>query len=159
MKKFWAIIITLGVVLAGLAYFLQKREQRKSLEKDLTDSNNDGGDIDFKTASRQKYTSLSANKEDFIDAAKNTLQTAKEMIPPAKGMASDIKDIIADKASDAGVIAKDYYQDAKEKVEEVIENTREKIENKKAEKAAEAAQIQENAEAIELNIIEETEKA
>lgn len=139
MKKL-GLLILLGAAAAGAAYLIKKQnEEKQEITDDVMEF--DGvqeNDIDPEDSvearkpaktMKQKYISLSDNKDDFVDAAKNTLQAAKGMIEPIKGMAGDVKDIIVEKAGDAGIVAGDYYNDAKEKVEEVIGQAREKLDN------------------------------
>ena len=129
MKKWLALVAVGAAVGLGIAYAMQKKDFRKSMNDDEEFDDDDFSEEEKPVTQRtQKYTSLNANKEEFIDAAKNTLEAAKGMVKPAKNMAVDIKDILAEKADDAGIVASDYYKDAKEKVEEVIGQAKVNIE-------------------------------
>ena len=159
LKKALGFIVLAAAAAAGAAYILKKREDRRRLEAEF-DEYDDDSDFEEEcsckkdTTGSRKYTALNSNKEDFIDAARNTLEAAKGMVEPAKNIVGNLKDIVAEKAGDAGVVATDYYNDAKEKVEEVIIQAKEKIDSMAP--AASDNDV-ETDDDVQLDILEEVE--
>lgn len=120
-----------GAAAASYVYYKNYKKVHEDLEDDFKEFEDDRDDfvkddaVEVKSAPHVsddpnfKYTSLSSSKEDFVDAAKNTFEAAKGMIPPAKNIAKDVADIMQEKACDANVIVGDYYTVAKDKAKVV----------------------------------------
>lgn len=119
-----------GAAAAGYAYYKKYKQEHEDLEEDFREFEDEDAPQAQKetyTDPNKKYTSLNANKEEFVDAAKATLETAKGMVPPAKHMAKDIAEIVSEKSSDASIIANDCVTSIKERVNNFIDSTKDKV--------------------------------
>lgn len=118
-----------GAAVAAYAYYKKYKKYHEDLEDDFKEFEDEDSTPEKETFvdPNKKYTSLNANKEELVDAAKATLETAKGMVPPAKHMVKDIAEIVSEKGNDASIIANDRVTTLKERVNSFIDNTREKV--------------------------------
>lgn len=132
--------LAIGAALIGYEYYKENKASKKDLEQDFQDCEGDidaefkenadeeAGSFETKEANpNKKYTSLNANKDQFVAAAKNTLEAAKGMVEPVKEMAKDVFEIAKEKSGDAGVVVSDYYNDAKEVVGDIVDVAKDKL--------------------------------
>ena len=148
--------LAVGAALIGYEYYKESKEAKKDLEQDFQDCE---GELDeefcenadetaaFETKEanpNKKYTSLNANKDNFVEAAKNTLEAAKGMVEPVKAMAKDVFDIAKEKSGDAGVVVSDYYNDAKEVVGDIVDVAKDKLGEVSEDLKAKAKSAKEN---------------
>jgi len=144
-SHFLALAAVAGAAAAGYVYYKNYKKVHDDLEEDFNEfeDEHDDSTVAVKPAVESddpnfKYTSLSENKGEFVDAAKNTFEAAKGMINPAKNIAKDVADIIQEKACDANVVAGDYYSVAKDKARVVAGDYYTVARDKAKEVAAEA---------------------
>ncbi|GEM_PF-6392171 len=135
LSSFLVVAAVTGAAVAGYLYYKNYKKVHEELEKDFDEFEDDRGCTSCKAASsgtgaydpNKKYTSLSADKSQFADAARNTFEAAKGMVPPAKNIARDVADIIQEKACDANVVAGDYYNAAKDKVVNAAKEAKDRL--------------------------------
>ncbi|MDO4938813.1 MAG: hypothetical protein Q4E54_02490 [Lachnospiraceae bacterium] len=129
-----------GGVYAGVKYYEKYQKEHEELENDFSDYEEEDEqaftaeetkdfsvDASISEDPNAKYTSLNANKESFVEAAKKAAEAAKGMVGPAKAMVKNIGEILSEKVDDSQVVAGDYVASVKEKVESIVEETKEKI--------------------------------
>ena len=130
-------LLFVGGVAAGIKYYEKYKQDHAELEEDFDEFeesderafDNAGEESDFteKDDPNVKYTSLNSNKEEFAEAARNTLEAAKGMVEPAKGIVKNIGEIITEKVDDSSIVAGDYVSSVKEKVDNIVEETKSKL--------------------------------
>lgn len=134
------LAIAAGAAALGYKYYQDYKKEHEELEEDFQEFEDDETEFvededDIEENSEQtgcdapncRYSSLYSNKDQFVEAAKATLQTAKGMVEPVKAMAKDVAGIISEKAGDANVVAGDYYESAKEKVNSFVDDAKDKL--------------------------------
>ena len=131
------VLLFVGGVAAGIKYYEKYKRDHAELEEDFDEFeesderafDNAGEESDFteKDDPNVKYTSLNSNKEEFAEAARNTLEAAKGMVEPAKGIVKNIGEIITEKVDDSSIVAGDYVSSVREKVDNIVEETKSKL--------------------------------
>jgi len=132
-------LAVLGAAALGYKAYTDYKKEHEDLEKDFNEFDEEfNGCSDDEIVEDEdhfaghddpnhRYTALNSNKEQFVDAAKNTFEAAKGMVGPAKEIAKNVADIISEKASDANVVANDYYEAARDKVSDMVVTAKEKL--------------------------------
>lgn len=126
-------LVIAGGAYAGYKYYEKYKKDHAELENDFSEYEEDDEKAfsantisDFHEAEdpNKKYTSLNANKNKFVEVARNTFETAKGIVEPTKGMVKNIGEIITEKVDDSSVVANDYVSSVKEKVSTIVEETK-----------------------------------
>ena len=130
-------LLFVGGVAAGIKYYEKYKQDHAELEEDFDefeesdeqafDNTNEESDFVEDDDPNRKYTSLNSNKEEFVEAAKNTLEAAKGMVEPAKGIVKNLGEIITEKVDDSSIVAGDYVSTVREKVDNIVEETKSRL--------------------------------
>lgn len=137
--KLAALLTIAGAAAAGISYLTKYRSFNKELDEDFHDfEDEDEAEVPDSTMSRN-YVSLHADKDEFLVAAGDMMNAAKDAASAAKNMVKDAAAIVADNTREAVSVARDGAQKAAASAEDTVE---------KAESAAEDAVIK-TADAIE----------
>ena len=130
--KLAALLTIAGAAAAGISYLTKYRSFNKELDEDFHDfEDEDETEVPDSTMSRN-YVSLHADKDEFLVAAGDMMNAAKNMVKDAAA-------IVADNTREAVSVARDGAQKAAASAEDTVE---------KAESAAEDAVIK-TADAME----------
>lgn len=155
--KLMALATIAGAAAAGISYLTKYRSFNKELDEDFHDfEDEDDAPVPDSTMNRN-YVSLHADKDEFLVAAGDMMNAAKDAASAAKNMMKDAAAIVADNTREAVSVAKDGVQkagtvaeDAVEKAESAVEDavikTEDAMENV-AETVSEA--VEETAEKLE----------
>ena len=137
--KLAALLTIAGAAAAGISYLTKYRSFNKELDEDFHDfEDEDETEVPDSTMSRN-YVSLHADKDEFLVAAGDMMNAAKDAASAAKNMVKDAAAIVADNTREAVSVARDGAQKAAASAEDTVE---------KAESAAEDAVIK-TADAME----------
>ena len=137
--KLAALLTIAGAAAAGISYLTKYRSFNKELDEDFHDfEDEDETEVPDSTMSRN-YVSLHADKDEFVVAAGDMMNAAKDAASAAKNMVKDAAAIVADNTREAVSVARDGAQKAAASAEDTVE---------KAESAAEDAVIK-TADAME----------
>ena len=138
-KKFGKLMVLAtiaGAAAAGISYLTKYRSFNKELDEDFPEfEDEDATEVPDSTMSRN-YVSLHADKDEFLVAAGDMMNAAKDAASAAKNMVKDAAAIVADNTREAVSVARDGAQkagsaaeDAAEKAETVVEDVVEKTES------------------------------
>ena len=167
-KKFGKLMVLAtiaGAAAAGISYLTKYRSFNKELDEDFHDfEDEDDTEVPDSTMSRN-YVSLHADKDEFLVAAGDMMNAAKDAASAAKNMVKDAAAIVADNTREAVSVARDGAQkagsaaeDAAEKAETVVEDVVEKTETAVEDAVIKTEDAVENiAETVE-DAMAETEK-
>ena len=119
--KLAALLTIAGAAAAGISYLTKYRSFNKELDEDFHDfEDEDDTEVPDSTMSRN-YVSLHADKDEFLVAAGDMMNAAKDAASAAKNMVKDAAAIVADNTREAVSVAKDSAQKATVVAEDTVE--------------------------------------
>ena len=119
--KLAALLTIAGAAAAGISYLTKYRSFNKELDEDFHDfEDEDDTEVPDSTMSRN-YVSLHADKDEFLVAAGDMMNAAKDAASAAKNMVKDAAAIVADNTREAVSVAKDGAQKATVVAEDTVE--------------------------------------
>ena len=119
--KLAALLTIAGAAAAGISYLTKYRSFNKELDEDFHDfEDEDETEVPDSTMSRN-YVSLHADKDEFLVAAGDMMNAAKDAASAAKNMVKDAAAIVADNTREAVSVARDGAQKAAASAEDTVE--------------------------------------
>ena len=111
-KKFGKLMVLAtiaGAAAAGISYLTKYRSFNKELDEDFHDfEDEDDTEVPDSTMSRN-YVSLHADKDEFLVAAGDMMNAAKDAASAAKNMVKDAAAIVADNTREAVSVARQCH--------------------------------------------------
>ena len=127
--KLAALLTIAGAAAAGISYLTRYRSFNKELDEDFHDfEDEDDTEVPDSTMSRN-YVSLHADKDEFLVAAGDMMNAAKDAASAAKNMVKDAAAIVADNTREAVSVAKDSAQKATVVAEDTVEKAESAVED------------------------------
>lgn len=113
-----------GAAAAGISYLKKYQSFNKELDEDFHDFEDEDAPIADSTMNRN-YVSLNADKDEFLVAAGDMLNAAKDVAGAAKNVVKDAAAIVADTTREAVSAASDTASAAKTSVSSNLEDIKE----------------------------------
>ncbi len=127
--KLAALLTVAGAAAAGISYLTKYRSFNKELDEDFHDfEDEDDTEVPDSTMSRN-YVSLHADKDEFLVAAGDMMNAAKDAASAAKNMVKDAAAIVADNTREAVSVARDGAQKATAAAEDTLEKAESAVED------------------------------
>ena len=123
--KLAALLTIAGAAAAGISYLTKYRSFNKELDEDFHDfEDEDETEVPDSTMSRN-YVSLHADKDEFLVAAGDMMNAAKDAASAAKNMVKDAAAIVADNTREAVETVSDTMEETAAKLEAAADQAEE----------------------------------